>query len=94
MAETQATAGEAIGNNNPKKNKPLSLYKDKYVELTEKGIIIDWYYFPIGMKKFIPYSEIKSAKDAETDLQLFSMLDYKAWGMEMNNIWVNHLILE
>ena len=38
------------------------LYEDKDVTITDREIIIKYYYFPFGNKKKIPFSKIKGVE--------------------------------
>jgi hypothetical protein len=40
---------------------PMSGYKDRWIECTDAGVEIRWYYFPWGTKR-IPYTSIRSVK--------------------------------
>jgi len=64
---------------------PFELYRDKYVTVTSDAIIIQWYYFPLGTSKRIPFASIVEFS-TDRELQLFDV-DYKNWGMGLNNIW-------
>lgn len=37
----------------------MALYSDTYISCDEHGVTIRLYYFPIGLKKVVPYAEIQ-----------------------------------
>jgi hypothetical protein len=45
---------------------PMSGYKDRWIECTDAGVEIRWYYFPWGTKR-IPYTSIRSVKRFTAD---------------------------
>lgn len=62
------------------------LYSDREVEINELGIRLPFYYFPIGVSKFIPWSSIKEIR--VENLSVKNGL-WRIWGMNLNCVWYN-----
>lgn len=63
-----------------------TLYREKSLLITDEGITIFKYYFPLGQPKQISWSEVKSIKLER--LTLFTG-KLRAWGMELKPYWFN-----
>lgn len=63
------------------------LYREKSLLLTDEGITIFTYYFPLGQAKKIPWGKVKKVKMEK--LGLFSG-KLRAWGMELKPYWFNY----
>jgi hypothetical protein len=61
-----------------------TLYREKSLLITDEGITIFKYYFPLGQPKTIPWSNIKNIK-----LERLTLLTGKlrTWGMELKPYW-------
>lgn len=44
---------------------PPALYRDRWIECTEKALVIHGYYFPFGNKKIIPYARIRGIQKVQ-----------------------------
>ncbi|KAJ1945021.1 hypothetical protein FBU59_002436 [Linderina macrospora] len=66
-------------------SEPQVLYEDNYIQVSQDGLIIKRYYFPVPTSKFIPWSKIQTVQTAkEADVRWYAL---KAWGMGLGNIW-------
>ncbi|KAJ1958577.1 hypothetical protein EC988_000220 [Linderina pennispora] len=64
---------------------PHVLYEDSDVQVSQEGLTIKRYYFPIPMSKFIPWGKIETVQTAsEANVQWYEL---KMWGMGFGNIW-------
>lgn len=45
-------------------SRPVTLYRDRFIECTDDELIVRWYYFPFGTKH-IPYSAVNSFQRVE-----------------------------
>lgn len=81
MSETeQEAAPKSTATNNV-------LYEDKYVKLTERYLVLKWYYFLTAASKTIPMGKIDKiwvGTDPELGLNFFRK---KTWGMALSMIW-------
>ncbi len=60
------------------------LYEDDKVKITNTGILLSAYWFPLGTKKFIPFKDIKNA-EVRRKVSHFFM---KAWGIAADfEVW-------
>lgn len=62
------------------------LYREKSLLLTDEGITIFKYYFPLGQSKKISWAQVKNIR-----LEPLTMFNGKlrAWGMELKPYWFN-----
>jgi len=62
------------------------LYREKSLLLTDEGIVIFKYYFPLGQPKKLSWSEIQNVK-----LKPLTLLNgrLRAWGCELMPYWFN-----
>lgn len=64
----------------------MSLYKDRLIECNDEALVIRWYYFPIGSKKTIPYTEVRSF----TKFKLAALRGkFRIWGTGNLRYWAN-----
>ena len=60
----------------------VTLYEDRYITLTDQGVTIKWYYFPIGKAKHIAWGEVKAFR-----YEPINLFTSKGWGMGFSNVW-------
>lgn len=63
-----------------------TLYREKSLLITDEGITIFKYYFPLGQPKKIAWNQVKNIK--QEPLTLFTG-KLRAWGMELKPYWFN-----
>ena len=54
------------------------VYEDKDVRITEKYVVIKWYFFPIATSKKIPLSKIQ-----KVERRNLGFAKYRLWGMDI-----------
>ena len=62
------------------------LYKDPRISMTDEGITISSYYFPLGGAKLIPWNQIRSVASKRMS---FWSGKAKLWGMGFDRIWLH-----
>lgn len=66
---------------------PSNSYEDEFVRCDDRGITLKFYYFPVGIPKFIPWATVKKAE--EKPLRLWSG-KYRIWGMGLRPVWFSY----
>ncbi len=60
------------------------LYEDEKIKITSKGVLLYSYWFPFGLKKFIPFESIKHHEIRKN----ISHFHIKAWGIAADfEVW-------
>ncbi|KAJ3273295.1 hypothetical protein HDV01_004653 [Terramyces sp. JEL0728] len=64
-----------------------TLHDDAYLTLTDKHVVIKYFYFPLGLSTYIPYEDIQKVGLANEAFELKDRIQYKAWGMGLSSVW-------
>lgn len=59
-----------------------TLYEDEYIRLSNGGVQLKTYYFPLGGWKYIAWDELEAF-----NYERINMLTSKGWGQGCSNVW-------
>ena len=77
-----ASAGEET-----KTADPVVVYDDCYVTLTEKTLVLKWYYFPFATSKTIPLGDIDRIRPGTDPELALTWYKKKTWGQALSDVW-------